>query len=205
MLAELLADIQAHATVVEALAALLGVLGIAFSAGCMVDDLLDLRVVKREAEVGGPRWITARGHLLFSLAMTAAWVGYLHVALIAAYLPPRPDMPDAPLVTQVAGMRLIYAVFVLTGQLALRRTRWYLRSMPRERWAALFGDVDRWRLKYLSEHAELARAKSEIHELRAERHAREEQFAKAQLRDQLTRRAARKAGVHLPEVLEVEE
>lgn len=204
MYSDTLSELIANATGVEALAAIVGVAGIAYSLYSLIDDVYDMRAVAAEGEVGGPRWITARGHLLFSVAMLAGWFGYAHVAIIAAYLPPRPDMPDSTIVGQVAAMRLVYAVLMLLGQLTLRWTRLQLRGMPRSQWAALFGDADRWRLKFLEEHAALAREKSHNHELgaqieslRAERHDREQRITAAQVEVQLIRRQAAQQGVAL--------
>lgn len=164
-----LAQLALTATGWELLAATIGFVAVCFALLSTVDNVFDLRYVRREAVVGGPRWITATYLLAANVLFLLCWLGYLHVAVTAVYLPPRPDM-DAGTLNEVAVMRIGYGAFGLAAQVALRLMRTRLRGLSREQWAPLFGETERWRERALTAEGRYHAARAEVAEQRVRAH-----------------------------------
>lgn len=177
----------------ELAAAMIGLAGIGFAGYGLIDNIVDRHYVKRESIKDDPRGITAFGLLLANLFMLLAWFGYTHVAMIAVYLPPRPDMPSSDL-SEVAAMRLGFGFFCLLAQVVLRVMRGWLRNLKHEQWAPMFGDAEAWKAKYHE-------ARAEVHQQRAEKHASLNRETSRELRMQMLERLLTKHGIEVPPVL----
>lgn len=199
-LAAWFATLVENATIWEAIAALLGVASIGYAAFGIVDNIFDLRYVKRSGEVGGPRWIAAALLLLANVWFLCQWFGYTHVALTAAYLPARDDVATSTL-SEVAVMRILYGLFGLLGQATLRWMRTWLRGLSREQWEPLFGEAARWEARALSAEGRMHAQASEIHQHRAEKHAMGNRAARAELRVSMLERLLARSGIEVPPIL----
>lgn len=157
-------------TVLELIVALLGIAGIGFSSLAVIDDVWDLRIVRREGMAGGPRWISARGYLGLNTALLCAWLGYTVVAMIAAYLPPstQPGIAGWTWGDITSVSRLEFGGAMLVGQILQRVTRSILRRLPRSAWEQFFGEATMWRSRYLTSQADIHEARAQIRRLEAE-------------------------------------
>lgn len=108
--------------------------GLLFTFWALATDMSDLMNVRYYGEVGGPRWITARGHLLANLKFLGAWVCALVWVGVAVYLPSRTDEPTATLAQLVGWCRVLMAFCVLLAQIDQRATRFSLSRLPLESW-----------------------------------------------------------------------
>lgn len=199
------------ATSWEVAAALLGVAAIGYAGYGAVDNVFDLRYVRRYGVVGGPRWITATCLLIANVCFLLGWLGYTHVAFVAASLPGRADVRSDAL-SQVAAMRLGYALFGLLGQVALRWMRTKLRHLTPEQWAPLFGEAAQFQALYhearaalRSREADLHRAQADFAEYRAENHGARNETTRWKLRTGLLERLLRQHGVEPPPTLTTRE
>lgn len=202
-LARLLARLIEHATPWEAAAALIGVGAIAYALWGLIDNVFDLRYVRREGELGGPRWITASFLLASHVCFLLGWLGYTHVALTAAYLPPRSDVASGSL-SEIAVMRLFYGVFGLLAQVTLRLMRLRLRRLSREQWEPLFGEAVKFRALYHEAQARSRRLEAQVAEQRADKHESNTREARASLRAQILERLLRQHGIDIPPALDRE-
>lgn len=168
-LAVWVASLSDTATVWEVAAALMGLAAIGFALWGAIDNVYDLGYVRQDGHPGGPRWITAVCLLAANVLFLFGWLGYTHVAVTAAYLPTRADISSATM-NDVAVMRLAYGFFGLLGQVALRVMRTWLRNLPREKWAPLFGDAAKWEALYHQAQADAHTLRSEVFAQRAEKH-----------------------------------
>ncbi len=159
----------ANATAWELAALAVGLLAVAVTLWGAVDNVFDLRAVRRSGAPDGPRWLVAFWLLVAHVAFLIGWLGYTHVALTASYLPSRPDMEPAAL-SEVAVMRLLYAVGELAGQVALRMLRVALRSLSREQWQPLFGEAARYQALWHAAQARALRLEGEVLTARSDKH-----------------------------------
>lgn len=166
-IARWLASLLPNATIWEIAAALVGIAAAGYAVWGAIDNLFDIRHVRREDVDGDPRGVAARFLLVANILFLLGWGGYTHVAMTAAYLPPRADLGPGAL-TDVAVMRLGYAVFNLLGLAVLREMRSRLRALPPENWDAAFGN----NAKYYETRAELRRVEAEYATYRSRVHER---------------------------------
>ena len=192
-----LAELLPNATGWEILAALIGVAAVGFAGWGAIDNGFDMRAIKRDERVRRVPSITANFLLLANLLALAGWLGYTHVAVMAAYLPPRDDVSGVSL-SQIAVMRLAYGIFGLLGQVTLRVMRARLRSLTPEEWEPYFGEAAAWKAKY--HHAQ-----SEVLRQRAEKHETLNRETAWQTRAQLLGRLLRQHNIDVPPALQTKE
>lgn len=159
-----LAQLVVNATIWEIAAALVGVAAVGYAAWGALDNILDLRALRHDGQESGPLRIAASCLLVANILFTLGWLGYTHVALTAAYLPPRDDMATVAL-SEIAVMRLLYGVFGLLAQATLRWMRTRLRRLSRAEWEPFFGEAAAWKAKFHASQAELHRQRAEKHEI----------------------------------------
>jgi hypothetical protein len=192
-----LAGLGETATVWELAAAAIGIGAVGYALWGAIDNVFDLRYVKREGVVGGPRWITALHLLIAHVLFVCAWAGYAHVAITAAYLPDRADLgPRAA--SEIAVMRLGYGICGLLAQVVLRQMRLKLRSLKREQWRPLFGDVDRYAQRYHAAQAIAHGLEAELATQRAEKHAALSRLGSVEAYAQILQRVLRRNGLEVP-------
>lgn len=191
-----------NATPWEVAAALIGIGAVGYAFWGLVDNIFDLRYVRREGEVGGPRWITASFLLASHILFLLGWLGYTHVALAAAYLPNRVDISTS-MTAEIAAMRLGYGVFGLLAQVTLRLMRIRLRHLPREQWAPMFGEAEKWRARFHEAQANVRRLEAEVATQRADKHESNTREARVTLRAQILERLLRQNGISIPPVVSV--
>lgn len=199
-LAALLATLVANATAWEVAAALMGIAGIGYALWGAIDNVADLRYVKRDGVVGGPRWITAACLLTANLFFLLSWIGYSHVALTAVYLPSRSDVGTTTL-SEIAAMRLGYGLFALLAQATLRWMRAWLRGLPRKAWEPLFGEAARWEARALRAEIRMREIAADNHQQHIEKHEEGTLRTRAELRVNLLTRLLEKHGIAVPPVL----
>lgn len=193
------------ATWLEVLCALIGIAGLGFCGWAVVDDIEDLQIVKREGAPDGPRWLSARGNLGLNAAHFCAWGGYTVIALVAVHLPSNESQGISWSIL-TAWARLEMGAAFLTGLVLVRITRTLLRRLPREKWAAFFGEAYTWRQNYLVSQADLHEARAqirryeaEIAEQRAAKHDALNVAARSDLRLQQLRRWVSQQGISVPD------
>lgn len=186
-----------HVTAWEIAAALVGIGAVLFSLWGIIDNVFDMREVKISATPGGPRWIWAVGLLVAHSLFLLGFLGYLHVALTAAYLPNRVDIPTSAMV-EVAVMRFLYGVFGLLGIVTLRMTRLLLRRLTRAQWAPLFGEAARYQQLYHQAQARVRGLEAEVATHRAEKHAEKSKRAGVEAYAQILQRQLARHGIEVP-------
>jgi hypothetical protein len=189
-IAHVLAQIVANATVWEIVAALVGVAAIGFAFWGVVDNIYDIRALRHDGQESGPLRIAASFLLMANVLFLIGWGGYTHVALIAAYLPPRSDVSGGAM-TEIASMRLLYGVSGFLAQVVLRYMRSRLRGLSREEWEPFFGEAAEWKAKY-------HQSQSEVHRQRSEKHDYAQRTTSAELRNGVLERMLRQNGMEPP-------
>lgn len=180
----------ANATIWEIAAALVGIAAVGYAVWGAVDNVYDLRALRHDGQESTPLRIAASCLLVANLLFLAGWLGYTHVAMIAAYLPARGDVQSASL-SEIAAMRLLYGVCGLGAQAVLRWMRTRLRSLSRAEWEPFFGQAAEWKAKY---HA----SQAELHRQRAEKHEMGQRATANELRVGMLERLLRQHGVTVP-------
>lgn len=164
MLALWLAQLVANATLWEIAAAMIGVAAVGYAGWGAADNVYDLRALRHDGQESGPLRIAAGCLLMANVLFLLGWLGYTHVAIVAAYLPARADVASTSL-SEIAAMRLLYGACGLGAQAVLRWMRTRLRSLSRAEWEPFFGEAAAWKAKYHASQAELHRQRAEKHEI----------------------------------------
>lgn len=181
------------ATWLELAVAFLAVVGIGGSLWAIGDDLDDLRRVKREGVVRGPRWWASIGYLSTNGGLLSFWLGYAVVAFIAVYLPSSTVWADI-----ASSSRLTFGLSVAFVQVTQRVVRHKLRRLPDEAWTHFFGSAGRWRAQYHESQANVRRLEIEIAEQRMKRHEALNRETALGLRYQQLRMWLREQGIEPP-------
>lgn len=189
-----------NATAWEVAAALVGIAACGYAAWGGIDNLFDLRAVRDEGIDGDPRGITARFLLTANILFLLGWMGYTHVALTAAYLPGRADVAPSML-NDISVMRLGYAMFGLLGQATLRHLRFRLRSLTRDQWDTVFGDVAKVQALYHASQAHVRRLQAEVAMTRAEKHDALQQSTRDTLKIGMLTRLIQQHGIEISDAL----
>lgn len=196
-LARWIAGLMQNATAWEIVAALVGIAASGYALWGAIDNVLDLRNVRRERIQHDPRWITALCLLGANVFFLVSWLGYTHVAMLAVYLPSRQDVASATL-NEAAVMRLLYALCGLFAQAILREMRTRLRGLTREQWAPVYGEAQKMAALYHASQADLRRAQAEAATHRAEKHDALAREGALSGYVQILQRVLRRNGIEVP-------
>lgn len=181
------------ATPLEILVAFLAVFGIGLSLWLIGDDLDDLRLVRRDGVIWGPRWWASLGYLSTNGGLLSFWIGYAVVAFIAVYLPSSTSWSDI-----ASGSRLWFGLSAAFVQVMQRYVRHKLRALPAEAWVHFFGSAGRWRAQYHASQATVRRLEIEVAQHRKAKHESLNRETALGLRYQQLRMWLREQGIEPP-------